>query len=101
MIESLLQSGIGGLTYASSSSVTLYAVSAVVLSLILAFLATTAYFHYIHWRFSHIPQPERPRLAVTKDIYYIRTGVISVHVTTFSFFLGIYLTFSFYEGVWK
>lgn len=63
MIESLLQSGIGGLMYASSSSIAVYTVSAVVLFLILAFLAVTAYFHYIHWKYSHIPQPKRPRLA--------------------------------------
>lgn len=61
MIESLLQSGIGGLLYPSSSSIALYTVSAVVLSLILAFLAISAYLHYIHWRYSHIPQPKRPR----------------------------------------
>jgi membrane protein YdbS with pleckstrin-like domain len=66
MIESLLQSGIGGLLmYHASSlpSIAFYTVSTVVLCLILAFLAVTAYFHYLHWRYSHIPQPKRPRLA--------------------------------------
>ena len=74
MIGSLLQSEIGGLMYASSSSIALYTVSAVVLCLVFAFLAVTAYFHYIHWKYSHIPQPKRPRL-----VYYSTVHCTSYH----------------------
>ena len=28
---------------------------------VLAFLLLTAYLHYVHWKYSHIPQPKRPR----------------------------------------
>ena len=39
----------------------LYAVGAVALLLLLAFLSFTGYLLYIHWKYSHIPQPKRPR----------------------------------------
>ena len=42
-------------------SVLLYVVGAVVLLLVLAFLSFTGYLIYVHWKYSHIPQPKRPR----------------------------------------
>ena len=45
----------------ASTSVVLYVVSAVAVLSAVVFLAIIAYFHYNHWRFSHIPQPKRPR----------------------------------------
>ena len=45
----------------ASTSAVLYVVSAVAVLSAVVLLAITAYFHYNHWRFSHIPQPKRPR----------------------------------------
>ena len=39
----------------------LYILGTLVLLLVLAFLAITGYLHYVHWKYSHFPQPKRPR----------------------------------------
>ena len=42
-------------------AVALYVVGLVALLLVLAFLAITGYLYYVHSKYSHIPQPKRPR----------------------------------------
>jgi hypothetical protein len=45
-------------------------IGALVLLLVLAFLIFTGYLHYVHWKYSHIPQPNRPRATCAKSVKY-------------------------------
>jgi hypothetical protein len=63
-------------------SILLYVVGAVALLLVLAFLSFTGYLVYIHWKYSHIPQPKRPRWVVSYTVYSLFdfdiTGIIHI-----------------------
>ena len=48
----------------SGSLVLYFSLGALVFLLALAFLTFTGYLHYVHWKYSHIPQPKRPRYIV-------------------------------------
>lgn len=60
MIVGFLSTILGVLKYAPIH-VTLLVFGTVSLSAVAVFLAITAYYHYVHWMYSHIPQPKRPR----------------------------------------
>ena len=44
-----------------AGSVLYFSLGTLVFLLVLAFLTFTGYLHYVHWKYSHIPQPKRPR----------------------------------------
>ena len=50
-----------GIVEARPAVMALYALGALALAAAVVFLIVVAYFHYVHWRYSHIPQPKRPR----------------------------------------
>lgn len=53
------------------STMAAYVLGALALTSAAVFLMVVAYFHYIHWRYSHIPQPKRPSffLGHVPDIF--------------------------------
>ena len=51
------------------STMVLYVLGALALAAAVVFLIVVAYFHYIHRKYSHIPQPKRPRYAVAIILY--------------------------------
>ena len=60
MIAAFLSTGLGVLKY-TPINVALLVFGTIVFSAVAVFLVITAYYHYVHWMYSHIPQPKRQR----------------------------------------
>lgn len=64
LVNSVFESGITGGGGTPSSTMVLYVLAALALTVAVVFLIVVAYFHYVHRKYSHIPQPKRPRYDV-------------------------------------
>ena len=86
MIAAFLSDSIGfGVLKYTPKHVTLLVFGAIVLLAVAVFLAFTVYYHYIHWMYSHIPQPKRPRYmwlqAIPPACSKINNSDICMHAT--------------------
>ena len=69
----------------------LYVLGIVLILLVLGFLITTGYIQYVHWKFSHIPQPTCPRYMLFNILSYSHLFQTRDQITTLfthSFYLG-------------